>query len=487
MATRRAGTKSDPFTFEHFEWWSRRLILDNGEPWALDVYQQQVASDVFGGVRETWLVVPEGNGKTTFLAGLGLYGLRFAPDALIPIAASSRDQARIMYRQAKGFLRRSKLDDPGFSFEAFDGYRRVDLRVPGKTKRGAVAGSIEIHAADAGTGDGIIPFPFAILDELHRHRTLELYETWRGKLDKRDAQLLAISTAGEPDGDFELTRERIRRETPVVMSEPGFTWCRSDEIAFHEYMLEDGADAADVDAVKRCNPLPSITVESLGAKRRSPTMSDPHWKRFVCNLATRQVEAWIDHVVWQESLEADALIPDDVEVTVGVDVGLVHDATAVVVAWKRPDDGRVLLEARVWDPREGRTVDLAEVEEHLRSLHDRFRVAGVLYDPRFFERSAQELADEGLVMVTMQQNSSDMADAYQGFYAALLEGRVRHAGDPVLTAHVMATAAEMTDRGWKVRKLRQSQRIDACVASVMALWGAESMSAPEQFFGLAFV
>ena len=39
---------------------------------------------------------PEGNGKTTLMAALGLYGLRFAEGAQIPIAASTRDQIRIM-------------------------------------------------------------------------------------------------------------------------------------------------------------------------------------------------------------------------------------------------------------------------------------------------------------------------------------------------------------------------------------------------------
>jgi len=70
-----------------------------------------------------------GVGKTTLIAGLGLYGLRFAEDAMIPVAASTRDQAKIMYRQAKGFLRRSQLNDPGFEFEAFDGYRYKGSRM----------------------------------------------------------------------------------------------------------------------------------------------------------------------------------------------------------------------------------------------------------------------------------------------------------------------------------------------------------------------
>jgi phage terminase large subunit-like protein len=213
-------------------------------------------------------------------------------------------------------------------------------------------------------------------------------------------------------------------------------------------------------------------------------MSAPHWSRFVCNLATKSVESWLDHLLWADSLEAGAVIPDGAAVTIGVDVGLVHDSTAVVVCWKR-DDGRMLLECRVWNPLETGKVRLEDVEQHLLELANRFDVKGVLYDPRYFDRTAEMLSDEGLLMVTMQQNSSDMGDAYQGFYIALAEDRLRHAGDPILTAHVMAAAAEETDRGWKIRKMRQSQRIDACVAAVMACWGAESLE-PEPLIAWAF-
>ena len=87
-----------------------------------------------------FISIPAGNGKTTLIAGLALYGLRFGGDALIPVAASSRDQARIMYRQAKGFVRRSRLDDDGFEFQAFDGYRRIDLRGPGRTVPAGIDG-----------------------------------------------------------------------------------------------------------------------------------------------------------------------------------------------------------------------------------------------------------------------------------------------------------------------------------------------------------
>jgi len=426
----RKTMRGVPFTLEHFERWARRLILDNGVPWVLDDYQRVFVADLFSGRKENLLVVPEGNGKTTLIAGLALYGLRFAPDALIPVAASSRDQARIMYRQAKGFLRRSQLDDPGFEFEAFDGYRRIDLRGPGKTKRGEVLGSIEMHAADAGTGDGIIPFPYAFLDEIHRHRTLDLWETWRGKLDKRNAQVVGISTAGEAGGEFEEMRVRVRRETPIVESRPGFTRCLSDVISFHEYALEEGGDPADMEAVKRCNPLPSITLESLAAKFSSPTMSPHHWQRFVCNVAARSGTAAISERVWHEAATAET-IPSTEDTWVGFDVGFQHDTTAFAPFWWKSDEERILGPAVVLEPPQGgEQLDVREIKRAFVELTTRYRISTVVMDPSRAEDIAAWLSDElGIVVVYRAQSTKPQAEDYERFMSALRNGWLRHSGD----------------------------------------------------------
>ena len=80
-------------------------------------------------------------------------------------------------------------------------------------------GQIEVYAADAGTADGVIPFPYAFLDELHRHKDLNLHRTWAGKLNKRGSQLIVISTAGAPGHEFETTREKIKDEAEEVLRE----------------------------------------------------------------------------------------------------------------------------------------------------------------------------------------------------------------------------------------------------------------------------
>jgi hypothetical protein len=111
-----------PFTREHFDVWARDLTLDNGKHWRPEKYELDFAEDLFEFSHdeipaECWLVVPEGNGKTTFFAGLALYYLEHYwlivpsggepgvyPAASIPVAASSRDQAKRVYQQAEVFV-----------------------------------------------------------------------------------------------------------------------------------------------------------------------------------------------------------------------------------------------------------------------------------------------------------------------------------------------------------------------------------------------
>lgn len=64
-------------------------------------------------------------------------------------------------------------------------------------------------------------------------------------------------------------------------------------------------------------------------------------------------------------------------------------------------------------------------------LAARHRVAVFGYDPRYFKTEAKHLSDAGLTVVEVTPSSGVMADAIQGFWEALLEGKVRHDGCPV--------------------------------------------------------
>jgi len=486
-----------PFTLKHFESWCKLLICDNGKPFKLEPFQRAYVEDVFSGRPVCWLVVPEGNGKTTLVAALGLYGLRFGEGAQIPIAASTRDQIRIMYRQMKGFVTRSELGEPDDEkrwIECFDGYRQIHLRGPGKTRRGETLGQIEVYAADAGTADGVIPYPYGFLDELHRHKDLALHRTWRGKLNKRGAQLIVISTAGEPGHEFEMTRERIKNEATDRLEDGPFARYATEQVVLHEWAVRNDSDILNADVVEAANPLSTVTAESLKAKLADPTMTEAHWRRFTCNIATRDEgkEPFIDLEDWDGLASKASEVGK--HVYLGADGSRTWDTT--VVAWASQDDeGIVDVDARVFSVRkdipchvlhERGKIDFEDVEAFVLDLFDRFYVEQVAYDPRYLERSMEivhaRIPDSDIKAV--EPSSKEMRDALQAMFNLVAEGRLRHRGDPVLRGHIgnagaeRGLASDSSVSGGEIRRVRRLDGrlpIDAVPAMALAVWRASAV------------
>jgi phage terminase large subunit-like protein len=65
-----------------------------------------------------------------------------------------------------------------------------------------------------------------------------------------------------------------------------------------------------------------------------------------------------------------------------------------------------------------------------------------------------------------------MRDALATFHRLVVEGVVRHDGDAVLKAHVVAARASRDDRGWVVSKRKHAAPIDAVPALALAVWRA---------------
>jgi Phage Terminase len=174
-----------PSTSE-FAKFAGQLVLDNGKPFKIQPYQRLMLADYFAGATETVIVIPKKNGKTTLLSALALYHLWREPDAECVIVAASRDQARILFKQAAGLVLRSELAP---KFDVKGGYG--EIRLAGEK----MGGRIRVLAADSATADGVIP-TLALVDELRRHPSAELYGVFRDGLGPRDGQMLTISTAG---------------------------------------------------------------------------------------------------------------------------------------------------------------------------------------------------------------------------------------------------------------------------------------------------
>jgi hypothetical protein len=425
-----------PFTVDHLRRYSRLLILENGKPFELESFQLDFASDLFtnDAAEEFWFVVPEGNGKTTFLALLGLYHCDYTESAFVPIGASSATQAEILYRQGVGFVVRSRLER---RFICQDGYRRIN-----GTRLG---GRIQVYAADDKTGDGLIP-TLVLLDELHRHRDLRLYRTWRGKLDKRNGKLAAISTAGEPGSEFEETRDRIIRQATKIERKGPRIRAESHGVVIHDWAVRDRKKCSNMAEVAKANPRKAITAARIRKKRETPTMTDDHFLRFVCNIATRISGQAINQDVWDALKLGGHEVSDEARRFGWMDMAWSIDTTAVGVLIWESQELRYATGVKVIQP----PVDQHDVAAAIIEVVDDWRPECFVYDPTAGGQQMVQLLEAGDhplqagrgglgsdFFVNHSQDNAPMSLASRRFDEAMRMKWFQHDGDRDLRTHAL--------------------------------------------------
>ena len=464
-----------------------------GQPFTLEPWQQRFLREFFrldkNGeriYRTGVLGVPRGNGKTPLAAALGLYELLTRTDnPEIYCAAASKEQAGIAFGFARDFVEQGALAD----------WIRAS-----KYKLSTGRGVLQVVSSEGRLQHGRAPSA-SIIDELwafETERERQTYIALGSALHKRDnAYQLSITTAGYDKHSLlgDIYQAALSWPDVAVSKNGCLTIAKDLEHGQLMYWYGAPADAAidDEKIWRACNPASWIKLKDLKRQLADPGLGELEFRRLHLNIWTAARDAWLPDGCWA-GLRTDQQIPEGAEIYLGVDIGIKHDTTAVCWA-HRLEDGRILLCVHVWsaDPDlaahthvRGGKIRLEQIEAFILELKQRYRVREVAYDPRFFERSAELLEQAGLTMVEYMQNSRPMGDAYQSFYQHAAEGLLCHDGDPIFAAHIEATAADKTEHGWKVRKLKSSQRIDATVAAVLAVARAQHHpdNGPPQIFWL---
>ena len=464
-----------------------------GQPFTLEPWQQRFLREFFRLdkhgeriYRTGVLGVPRGNGKTPLAAALGLYELLTRTDnPEVYCAAASKEQAGIAFGFARDFVEQGPLAD----------WVRAS-----KYKLSTGQGIMQVISSEGRLQHGRAPSA-SLLDELwafETDRERQTYIALASALHKRDnAYQLAITTAGYDKHSLlgDIYQAALNWPKVTVSKNGCLTIAKDLENGqlLYWYGAPDNAAIDDPKIWRATNPASWIKLRDLKRQLADPGLGELEFRRLHLNTWTAARDAWLPDGCWA-GLRSDQQIPDGADIYLGVDVGLYHDNTAVCWA-HRLEDGRILMCVHVWSAhpdlpahthvRDGK-IRLEQIEEFILELKKRYRVREVAYDPRFFNRSAELLEHEGLTLVEFAQNSTVMADAYQSFYQLALEGLLCHNGDPIFAAHIEATAAEKAERGWKVRKLKSSQRIDATVAAVLAVARAQHHpdNSPPQIFWL---
>lgn len=387
-------------------------------------------ADYFNGTAETLVLLSKKNGKSTLLSALAIHHLLVTEDAECVIAAASRDQATILYDQAAGFVRRSPVL-PDY-VDVKRGYREI--------RATQHSGRIRVLAADVDTADGVIP-TLALVDELHRHKSADLYGVFRDGLGPRQGRMVTISTAGDDDSSPLGVMRANARSLPQVEQDGAYWYCQSEDGQFvmHEWALAEEDDRSDMQLVKAANPASWQTIEALQQRHDSPSMTPWQWARFACGVWLRGEGAAITPGEWDE-LRESTRIPDGSPVYIGVDLGWKIDTTALVPLWWESTERRVVSDVVVLEPPgDGTLLDDRLISQAILDLAAKFQVLGVIYDPNAGgQQMVQAMQRQhDLPFVEHSQQNSPIAVADARLMEAIRRKEIVHDGDRVLRDHVL--------------------------------------------------
>jgi phage terminase large subunit-like protein len=389
------------------------------------------------------------NGKSLIGSVIALHGLiEGGHGAEVYAAAGDRQQARVVFDEARRQVQQSS------ALSGICKIYRDAIAVP------ATGSVFRVLSSDAKLQQGLNPST-VVFDELHVQKDDELWDALTlGSGARVDPLIVAITTAGY---DLDSLCGRLYQYGKRVAGgeEPG------KYFGFWWWQAADECDAGD--RVQWCAANPNIDIGLLDIEDMAlahQQTSDSAFRRYRLNQFVRAQDSWLPAGVWESSARADLPLRDDLPMYVGIDMALKHDSVAVVCA--QLQDKLVVTRAKIWYPQES-GLDVAQVEHHLRELHTQYDVREFAYDPAYFQRSAEQLLDDGLPMVEFPQNRSRMIPACGNAYELIVNKRVVHDGSPTFVDQVLSAAQRMTDEGWRLSKGKSKRKIDAAIALVIAL------------------
>jgi phage terminase large subunit-like protein len=439
-----------------------------GEPLRLAEFQKSWLREVLGGdVNAAVMSVGRGNGKSTFLAALGVWAL-FDPDEggapQIPVVATTVQQAvTSVYGVALAMIRSEwELSSRCFIYSAIGAQKIVTPLNHGE---------MFPKSNDPDGLQGLDP-SLGIVDEIG-FMPIESWDSMLLASGKRPSSLVVgIGTPGfEKSNALWHMRERVRHGNLPS----GFRYT--------EYSADEGCDVRDRSQWSKANPALDEGYMNPSALETAVELSpESHFRIFRLGQWHEGTNCWLGDdgkAVW-DALEEPFELVEGAPMWVGVDVALRHDSTAVVWVQQR-DDGRWHAGARIWNPTPDGRLDVADVMGVVRDLAARFDVREVSFDPRFFDLPAQQLLDEGFPMVEIPQSLQRMTPAVGATFEAIKRGDITHDADAAFTAHVLNAVPRMNETGFTLSKGKSRGKIDAAVALCIAFHRAHAK--PEAALG----
>lgn len=474
-----------------------------GKPFLLHPSQAFIVGSLFGWKRKTgkrrfrraYIEIAKGNGKSPLVAGIGLYGLIADNEARAEIyaAASKRDQAMVLFRDARAMVQQSPELDRVCIVSGGDHSPNIAF-----LQQASFFRPISSEKGQSG------PRPhMALCDEVHEHPSRDTMEMLERGFKFREQPMLVMITNSGFDRES-VCWEEHDHAVKVAHGEV------DDDTSFSFVCgLDEGDDPLnDESCWEKANPLLDVTIsrqylrDVVAQAKAIPGKRNGILRLHFC-VWTDVSSVWMPRDLWQacevETIDTEKLAA--LPCFGALDLSYKRDLTADARVWKR-QDGSYDAIVNFWAPEEhigdreakdrvpyrlwrdqgfltctpGASVEYGHMVPYLAKCHRESEFAAIGYDRWRIDLLKNELIDAGLDLPLKEygQGFKDMAPAIDALESAILNKRLRVKFNPILRWNVASAVIESDPAGnRKFAKNKSTGRIDGVVALAMAIAMAE--------------
>jgi len=479
-----------------------------GQAIVLEPWQVFILTTVFGWVdklghrrfQRVYVEVPRGNGKSTLCSGIALYMLCADGEkgADIYSFATTRDQAGIVFGDAQAMARGNPQLQEAFGLTVL-AHSMVVLGTNSK---------MQAKSSDANKLDGLNTH-LGIIDELHAHKTREVYDVVETSIGKRLQPLMwCITTAGFVlDGICMEVRRYISKVLSGAIT-GGDAWFGII------YTIDDGDDWRTEEAVQKANPNWGVSVQpkailaTLSQALTDPAKENNYKTKHLCVWCNAD-SAFLQMNRWRKCYRPDVELSDfeGMPCIYGLDLAAKVDLTALVrLFWRlEGDEVHYYVFPEFWLPEErvnsaqcsqyagwvkqdlihateGAITSFEDIQQYILNDVSRFDVLAIAFDPWQAMQLASNLRNEGLSMIEIRPTVANFSEPMKQMQALCYAKRLHTDGNPVLEWNASNLVAH-TDAKDNVypRKENGEYKIDGVVATIMALKMAQMLDVENQY------
>ncbi|WP_423408029.1 terminase large subunit [Heyndrickxia sp. MSNUG] len=323
-----------------------------GKPFILELWQKAMTAALFGFVhkidqtrkyREFILIVARKNGKSAWGSAVALYMLAAdgEPGPEIVSAATKKDQAKIIWLEAKRMVKKSPA------------LRKRIRTLVAELVADFNDGSFKPLSSDSNTLDGLNPHA-SLIDELHAIEDKNLYDVIIDGMSAREQPISIITTTAGTvrEGIFDIKYEEAEKIINGYGDPNGY---KDERVLPIIYELDKREEWTDETCWKKANPgLGSIKSRDELKRKVEKAKENP---MLVKNLLTKDfnirdtsTEAWLTFE------QANNPVTFDIEklkpryAIGGVDLASSVDLTAACVLFQVPNDETIYAKHMYWLP-----------------------------------------------------------------------------------------------------------------------------------------